>query len=258
MPKVVSLPEVAEYTDDIIFGNLALPSGFDEEQLLVNISAFNRRRIVAGLGTVSVVSERGDRSITGAEVTGIDASGAATFGKKMISHKVPLARGSVHFPSGISMVGTADATITVNANEVEERIQATNGTSALYNPVARAKQLNHAVQEGLAKACLDANADPVKEALSVSYYLGTLPVLLITNALNIGEEKYVAYFLTGALVNHSFTSLTSMFWKRYGISDAEPLEVVKHTRISLTAGVALDRIIASKLLTKTTRLIQSR
>ena len=50
LPTHVPLPEVENYTDHVVFGNMNLPVGFDEERLLVNLRAFRRVQRVAGLG----------------------------------------------------------------------------------------------------------------------------------------------------------------------------------------------------------------
>lgn len=52
--RAVPLPEVPEYTEDLVFGHLGLPQGFDESRLLVNIAAFNSVRKAGGLGSISI------------------------------------------------------------------------------------------------------------------------------------------------------------------------------------------------------------
>lgn len=70
---MVPLPDVPEYTDDIIFGNLGLPSGFDQERLLVNIRGMQRVRAAALMGSISIVSERGEAQAAGGSVAWLAA-----------------------------------------------------------------------------------------------------------------------------------------------------------------------------------------
>ncbi len=118
IPRAIPLPEVGEYTDDVIFGNLGLPVGFDDERLLVNLRGINRIRAIAGLGTVSIVGERGDISTYDYDVTGSN-DGAATLGAVSKQPKVKSSNGSVEFRFGSSLYGDADTTVAVNNSEIE-------------------------------------------------------------------------------------------------------------------------------------------
>jgi hypothetical protein len=236
--------------------SVALPSGFDSERLLVNLRGIDRIRSIAGLGNVSVTSTRGDTSTYGTEITGVDSSGTATYGRKMLTHQTPLASGSVSFPSNFSMVGKADAAIVINSSEAEERAQRKNGPEGLFNPSIRANLLNNALKEGLGQASIDANDDLVKRALSLGYYSWTSILAL---AMGVEPTIYAAvYGSIAPIANASIVWGIVKGWNKFGVSEADPKETAKHTRFSFTAGVSLDRALISKSMIHTTRLIKSR
>ena len=48
--RAVPLPNVSNHTEAIVIEGLGLPSGFDDERLLVNVAVLERFRKAAGIG----------------------------------------------------------------------------------------------------------------------------------------------------------------------------------------------------------------
>ena len=170
IPRTVPLPYVADYTDDIVLGNLGLPVGFDDERLLVNLRGINHIRRLAGLGKTSIVGERGDTTSYDYDITSFDTSGTATFGAKSKINRVNLVSEGVKFPTASTLYGKPEVTIKLNSAEIDERIRLHHGTNGLFEAKPRAKLLNSAVQNGLASAAIDANLDWKKITNSATIY----------------------------------------------------------------------------------------
>lgn len=259
LPKLVPLPEVPHYTEDITFGNLALPQGLDEERLLVNVRGINRIRSAAGLGTVSVVGKREETSTYDYGVTGIDSSGAATFSASRKSRKASIAKGSLTFPTPSSIIGKPQVTISVNTAEVEEKIKNHGESLAnLYQPAPRAKILNQAVRCGLRDAAIDANVDRSKMMLAARWY-GFSTILGLSMNASPGRMLVISGVFGPIMLNMAVLRDVSFGnLQRPKEEELSPLAVLKELRQSLFVGAAADRIAAASVLTGSQRLIKAR
>ena len=256
LPRTIPLPQVPEYTDDIIFGNLGLPVGFDYERILVNVRGINRIRSVAGLGVVSVIGEQGDTSTYDYGVTSVDQSGAATMSGSKKVHKEPTSEGSVRFSSGNPFFGKADTTITINTSEIRDRIRTKEGAGSLYEPSAVAKQLNKAVRHGLVGASVDANLDSRKALLSLRAYGLVNGFCLIAGA---APERGALLSLIGMPVFYNIAMFQeAVLMDILEKSSESPLQVWKKLRQGLIVPFTVDRTVAASGLAKTTRFIKSR
>lgn len=259
--KSVPLPEVPEHTDDLVFENLDLPVGFDEERLLVNLSAINRVRRIAGLGRVSIVGTDGKAEKEDFQITGISSSGAATASASK-RDKSPLSQSSVRFPNGATFFNSADTTITINNTEVEAQIhEGSSEGNRLFDPNARAKLLDRGITRGLVRASLDANFDTEKFRISGRYYglFGGLGLITGADMLKLMPTITVLgpLMFNAAQANNAITdSITKNVQK--GDVKKHILEFLKSSRQSVFVGVAPDRFIAAAGLAKASRLIKAR
>lgn len=249
IPRAVPLPEVGKHTDDVVFGNLGLPVGFDDERILVNLRCINRVRAVAGLGSVSVIGEKGDTSSYDYNVTSMD-SGAATFGAVSKQNKTPASSGSVTFPTPSTLFGKADTTIAINNSEIEERLRTKHGTIGLYEPVPRARELNAAVKTGLAHAAIDANIDKGKLKMAVRLY-GIMGAFGIAAGASPGRALLIPAVMGPMFLNLHVLRESSMYQKN-------PFPIWRELRQSLLVGPALDRVVVANGILKCSRLMKAR
>lgn len=256
-PKFVPLPGIGEHTDTLDFDGLALPSGFEADQLLINLRAIDRIVGVAGLGNISVLSVDGEKSQDVFIPTSIGQDGSATTGLSIGRNQRPLANGTVTFPRpDTTIVGRPDAKIHVNKNEISERIRANSGIAGEFDPSMQAKFLDQAISSGLVQSAIDANFDREKLTLSLASY-GPISIF---GLLSDSEPGLVAGYtlLTPALIMNfgiigSYFLNSGLFQSR----DLDLVDVLKSYRQSIFQGVAPDRIAATKLLSVASRFVKA-
>lgn len=260
-PNIVPLPEVADHTDNIIFGNLGLPSGFDNERLLVNLRRINWLRAAAGISEVSFIGEQGGTTTHDYEVTGIDAGGTATLSGKSKKSVVPVSSGSLSFPYTGTGFGNPSATVTVNTSEINHRIRNKHGIAGEFEAKPRAKFLDLAIRRGLRQAAYDANVDSHKLMNSARFYgLFTLlgvgvgadparffPMITVMGPLMYNVATMKSLFEQGLFNKDGDKSTNADFWATW-----------KDMRQSLIVGAAFDRVAVSGLILHTGRLIKAR
>ncbi len=261
LPSAVPLPEVPRYTEEVVFGNLGLPQGFDDERLLVNLRGLQRVQAVAGLGTISIVGTTGESYQTDLNISGWDSQGTAVSSGVAKRQKQPLAHGNLRFPNPQStLFGLPDLTIKVNNSEVDERISEGDFKKGLLDPYARAKYLNGAIKSGLAEASRDANIDWMKAKLTFRYYglfgggitlLGGSPDRVFTAAavfgpviVNVAILREVTFRNIGQKAEDKDIKSDFSIWKQF--------------RQSLAVGLAIDRWVAGAGLAKATKVIRAR
>lgn len=247
IPQYVPLPEVSSYTDEVIFGNLNLPIGFDDERLLVNVRAFNRVRAAAGLGRVSVHAESGVTPDFSATISGLDASGAASLGAVSRGEKRSSAIGNVRYPSAASMYDRPDADVSIDSSVMDESLRG----STLRDPRPRARSLDRAVRVGLMDASRNANFDVAKLKQSGWCY-GWLCSLGLVGGNDIFESlagtarlSVIAPLLLYAGVARSSTEA--------GVSVRDSLSRV---RKSYFVGCTPDRFVAGAAVIASSRFIR--
>jgi hypothetical protein len=254
LPRRVALPEVSRYTEDIVFGGLDFPLGFDQSSLIVSLRSFDRIRKVAGLGTINVFAANSEAEPFDTGVTGVDAQGAATMGMAGKRRKKPVASSSLDFShsemGGRVLLGKPDAIIKVDNTEVEKQIEE-NGRykKGVFDPKARAVFLNKAVTKGLSEANFSASFSVPKLALSGINYSIALAML----APDQPPEVILANgLLAQMLVSGLYGFVHSM--ERGG----KPIDYIKQGRFSLFYGLTPDRYLAGNGLIAASKLIRAR
>jgi hypothetical protein len=252
LPREVFLPDVPTYTDEIVFGNLGFPVGFDNERILVNLRAFERVQAVAGLGNISIIGHRGENQPFEAQITSVDRSGAATLGAAGKRHKKPLGHGNVAFPTTSSFFDNPSAVIKVNFTELEAQIdEADKYAKGVFDPTAQSERINTGVKEGLREASYHANFDREKAIQALQYY-GSM------NMLGLGTGH-------GPLVSIGVSLVAGPVATHLGIAkgasmkeDPNIKEALQRFRSSLFAGCAPDKYIAARGLIASHKFIKSR
>jgi hypothetical protein len=248
---------VSHYSEDVVFGSLGLPTGFDDERLLVNLRGINRVRSIAGLGIVSVVGERGEITTYDHDITSMSPSGEATLGAKQKEHKVGLVEGNVTFPTGSSFLGSADTVVKVNTAEIDNRIRTKHGIAALYEAKPRAKLLNESMKDGLNAAVIDANMDMEKFKMFAKMYgfFGLMGAMSDhpMRAVGIGAIAAPVLLNLGILQQ---AILHSQGKTKEEVS-ADMLRFWKEFRKSVSVGIAVDRMALASLAVRSQRLIKA-
>jgi hypothetical protein len=178
LPKVVPLPTVEQYTDDIVFGGLGLPVGFDEERLQIHLRNIERVRLLGGLGQISVYGSRDfDKQSAWVEV---DSSGAASIKKGLNINLDPSAQGEAQFnrpvsEQGVMLTDSVKSVIKVNLDKRDEILDKSKKQNAALNPGLHAGYLDRSLTRGLMHTSVVANADRQRLAFTgVAYGMLTL------------------------------------------------------------------------------------
>lgn len=225
LPRSVPLPEVEDYTDRIEFRNLGLPLGFDDEKMLVNLRAFQLVQIFSGLGSISIDGSTNNIESEAPEVASISSDGTASAAARVgLSYKA-LGRGTIQFPSGNSYIGDADATVTLDTQEIDRRLSSIKNGAYLLSPKKRAKYFNSGVSSGLTDVNFHANIDRQKSMTSILSNGVAIPSALMA------EDISLYFFMT------MFNSAAQMAAFR---------DVIKDYRISFFPGYSLDRHFISQ------------
>lgn len=161
LPSAVPLPEVCHYEEQtqVVFGNLGLPQGFDEERLIVNLKRIDQIRRWAGLGTISITSETGTNEPYDITVTSVDSDGAITSGKVGKRTAKPIGQTTVDTQTALQSLMTDPNThIKRDTTESQERIrEAHMDNRGELSPKAQAAMLNACVKRGLYTASKQRN-----------------------------------------------------------------------------------------------------
>lgn len=257
LPTRVPLPEVSSYTEDITFGALGLPQGFDQSSLIVSLRSFDRIRKVAGLDTINIFAASGATEPLDAGISSVDAQGTATIGLAAKRKKKPLVSGSVNFGDLelSELFSRPDAAIKVDNTELETRIEEGGKyQKGVADPKARAIFLNRAVKRGLSEASHSASFNPAKlvwSGLSFSVSAGlALPATNFADRLPL--NVMLGSLFTETLTVFSFGVINS------GLHGGKPTDYIKHARYSLFFGITPDRYVATAGLLAASKLIRAR
>lgn len=256
IPRKVPLPELGNYTDEVVFGNLGLPVGFDQERLLVNLRVINRVRAAAGLGIIAASTESPGTSPQDMAVLGLDGSGAATMGAVSKRQQQRLSRSDLTFPRPSSAFGRPDVKIRINKSEIQERIREKNGVEGEYSPKPVAKYLNAALKQGLESAIVDANFDMHKLHAAIPAYSATGILIALNSKLTGSDPAELALqtvVATPVLMSGTILFLAEIAHLQGKIDN--PLELWKQFRKSLFFGPTPDRALAGAAMLNTARII---
>jgi|GEM_PF-4284198 len=261
-PRFVPLPDLRQHTDSVTFGNLGLPVGFDQEQLLVNVRGIERIQSVARLGHISVVGMSGEVSQRSYSVGSIQADGSTTLGAVKKREKEPLSHISVKFPDpSLTIVGDPRVIIRVNKEEIKQRTleKPKEYERGPLDAGTRAKYLNRSLKEGLSSASKKANVDLFKIALGSAAYT-------IMNTILWAYGSSTEGILTGSAVaspvvmNAIILISGALSYSRNG-KDFDGDDPMKHWRLyrqSMFVGAAFDRALAGSALAATTALVKAK
>lgn len=255
IPSLVPLPKVPQYTEDITFGNLELPQGFDEERLLVNLPAFQRVRRVAGLGSISIRVVDGEALDYFPIVQGLDASGAATMGSAAPKPHRSMATGNVRFPTPATQYDSPDVTVNIDNAAYKKKLEENsrkNGVVILRDPVPRARSLNSAVCSGLADASKHANFD-VSKVKSSAFFYGWMTSLGLVEGMDI-RQAAIHTAITSP-IGPVIANLTVAWNTLY--SGMTVREALSSYRQSYFVGCAPDRYLASMAIIASTKFIKA-
>lgn len=264
LPSSVPLPEVGNYTDEIVFGNLGLPVGFDQEQLLVNLRGIKRICTVGILGHVSILSGGGEAGELETQITGWDDSGTATLsGLKVKRKEVTTSTNSYwHHPDAWG----PDVTIHTNSNEMQARIKDEDARyeRGLSDPKAWAKQLNEAVRNGLDQAAYDvtfklmAGTDEIpKSGIALSFYGVTVAIAMLS-AGNLGGFKDGILVSEGLLQGMNYLMLLGAEVSYLKHKPSRPHRPFVEGPHSVCPIVPVDRYLLTNGLVNFSRLIKAR
>ncbi|OVE78819.1 hypothetical protein BVY00_01750 [bacterium G20] len=261
LPNRVPLPDVPQHTEDIVFGYLGLPTGFDEERILVNLRAIGRVRSAAGLGVISVTSYRGESQPYDIQISDVDSSGTATTSVIAKRHEKPLANGSVRYPTGSSSYDYPDAFIKIDSTELEARIDEDDSYKrGVFDTLAQAKFLDNGLRQGLRQASRDATFDKIKLFNSAQYY--GLISLLAEFASSRPPEIVIGAFVAAGPIMRNLRALVanlSTFDKDKGIHSMQDFrDMSQRLRQSFFVGCEPDRFVAASGIITASRIIKSR
>ena len=253
--SAVPLPEIPQHTEDIVFGTLGLPIGFDQERVLVNLRAIERVRRVAGFSVISVVSRDQSSELSDPGVTAVDASGTATMGQAAKRRRQPLsvARLSYHDPDPL-LHDFPDLTIHVDKSELENRVEEERDRykQGAFDVQGRARYLNTAIGQGLVDASFDANLNLEKLGLTVGLY----------GAMTMGEFAYgmprpfvFALFAGAGVGLGAFPAIHAMMKLK---DKDERAFALKQWRYSMFFGLTPDRFLAARGLITASRFVKAR
>lgn len=260
LPRAVPLPEVADYTDEIVFRDMGFPQGFDEERINVNLRGIDRVMAAAGLGTILVHSVDGPAPEQDIQIGSMNANGTAAISAVASRLKNPkLGVGNVRFNNRTDL-GKPKVQIAVMRNRANVAIDSkAHNKKGIMEPVAQALVLNNAVKAGLVDASKHANVDPSKLRLSAIHY-GPPGLVIGSSYIAFGE------FNTMLPIN----LLAINFLGRYAMLGLEtrirnnnrPAEhklsgraVLKNYRKSIFGGATLDRYLMGVVMAKTQTFI---
>ena len=250
VPADVPLPDVPRHTDDVIFGALDIPVGFDQDRVLINLRAFQRIRAVAGLGTISISAGKPEAEQFDADIDGIDVQGTASLRGIGRRQRNPLSSSRLQFPiPTFTVYGQPDVSILVNNSEIESRVdESEKYPRGMADEKARSIYLNSAVIKGLSTAIRRANIDKDKGMASAFYLAITAGLVAFHPAPEVASIYGVGSNTTCAYLN----TYRSIF------DNEDSATVFKNYRHSFFAGCTFDRYALSRGILACSTLIKAR
>ena len=258
LPRSVPLPEVAEYTEDILFENLHLPVGFDEERLLVNLRAMEYVRKIGILDLVDVQSFRPERENYDAQTSVASSGGAAMLigvGKRQLGKLTQ--NEYTKDPDSFRL----DVDLRINTTEIEARIKDNEDKyeQGLVDPKAWAKYLNKSLKSGLTEAvyqgCFEDATLGHKLLTATPVYAALISLLIYKAAINNPQNTTGENYITG--VTQAFFMAQAM---QYGtlLLQRHPVKALRELPPTLVPLLPIDRYLAATGLAKSAKLIKVR
>ncbi len=250
LPTRVPLPEVPHYTEDIVFGALGLPVGFDQSELLVNLKSFDRIRKVAGLEMVSVFAAGDEHIQFDPEISSVDSKGTATVSLAGKRKKQPIVSDSLNYQGSnpMGVVGKPDVAIKVNNVEIETRIdEGGKYEKGAFDPQARAKFLNKAVIRGLYEANFSASISAPRLAIAAAQGMLLPDILFLNTPVEIIPVAGLAADLATKVIFASKSNTVE-----------EMQYSLRQCRYSFFLGITPDRYLAGAAAIAASKLIRAR
>jgi hypothetical protein len=256
LPSQVSLPEIPRYSDDIVFGALDFPVGFDQSSLIVNLRLIDRIRLAGGLRNVTVYASNSENEPYDIDVSSVDEQGTATIGVVGKRSKKPISHSLLHYDKGGSLTTSPEVTIRVDNSEIEKRIEESDKyPRGVFDTVARAKFLNKAVKQGLVDASFNASFSIARGILSgITYPMGIGELYLAginSSGFGIVENTTLLTFLAHAGFSGSWAYSNSSCREEF-------LARLKDYRYSLGYGLTPDRFLAASALLTGRSVVRAR
>lgn len=246
MKLLVPLPEIDPLEHYIDFNGLALPQGFKEEKLLIDVERLRLLREVAGLGQISVIGVAGEKLEYNAQISGVNENGEASLGLGVFRRKKPIVNGVTITESGKydRLLYEPDVKILMNVRERDARIDEIDSPRRHFDPEGHAKLLNNALKKGIAEAAkqrYDASTIDLQKVVTV----GAL-------ALNGGND--VADIISRHPEAAISTILMVSFWAGFDVLYAKMRNLSsEEAKISFAFG--LDRFLGSAALAKISNIV---
>lgn len=259
IPHFVPLPDVPAYTDEVEFGALGLPIGFDDERLLINLPAINRVRTIAALGGVSVYKVNGDSETLDFSIGSINGDGTATMtGVRKTSHQ-PLSRGRLALPRDPScaVVWNPDVHVHINSAEADAKIIDSKSPRGALDPKLQAQVLNDAIKKGLNQANHQVNMS--SRSWRFGYTVYALPNAML-DILGFNPEVTLPATIVAAHAIRLFglKKIVEMHNRSEGHDQLDVLDQFKKSRHSLIPGVPIERYVGAAAVLKTHKLVKAR
>lgn len=254
LPKSVALPEIGEHTDEVVFGNLGLPTGLDEDRVLVNLRGIDRIRTFAGLGDMSIVGYQGDTTTYEYEATGLSNDGTAVQGAKAKKRPADLSEVDIQFPFTDSQYGRPGVGLRLNSAEIKARIRENHGIPGVYDGSIYVRGLDRSLREALITASIKANLDMNKAEMALRYYGFTTIIGTLANANPvqgiINGFIFAPFMMNGLQISRDL--------QRVAFDEAgDDLKHWKLFRQSIFAGLSIDRVALSGIAIQSRKLIKA-
>ncbi len=256
----VPLPEVGEYTDDIIVGHLGLPVGVDPDTLELHVGRTLRRASLADLGELTLSGFQGERSEYGYGVGSVSGGTASAVGARAIS-KAAIRDTSSDLLDVYTHGASYDryrGAVRFNNAEIAQRIKNDGDKWAKgeYDSAARAHYMDRALKQGIMELSRhnilgDKPASTVFNSL-LDQHLWTMGTVLLA-----GAPSYTsAAFIYATQIVPTFKILDEVFyrWLHAGNKRGHPLPPMI---LSAFRRKHYDRMALTHALTPMGRLIRS-
>src|SRR5581483_5639423 len=224
-PSKVPLPDVGNYTEDIMIGKLGFPANLDIERINIHLRSLETVRQAGGLGHLAIKGVYEDESDL--KINTIGSDGTATALSTVSIETDPSAFGSTiinpfsYLPTkymGPLLNEEVSSTIKVNLSKRDRLLR----KEEAYNPNAaltldfHARFLNRAIRRGLVSSSIHANADSPRTALTIAVYGGLLSGRYAIDGGKINAQDLLTLFTarTSYLNLGLLTACVMQGWQR--------------------------------------------
>lgn len=251
--EYVPLPDVGEHSDRITIGQLGLPVGFDERQLLLNVPMVERTATMAGLGHISISAGEGAHDELSFTASGIGRDGSITAGGLRRVRKA-----SLHDSPRLSIEDTLPYQryrpegLRINMSAVEDSIQADGNRwkRGLLDPGARAHYMNKGLRGALWQASIESHRPRLDDIMAIptvggSYWLNDT-IMRMSPYVNVATTAATLF-----LIAQGVNKMAEILERRHADEDLPPAVG------GILPGMAVERIPLTGLMAHVTKLIKA-